>query len=321
MQIFLQTVYGLLNERVVAERLKVVDEAEAGTAHTRGQERGRTTDKTTGAKNRDTRRQRERETQQERQKRHKSLTCRQNHTSWQLFWHPVALLTTTSSSNGDFARGLQPCKLCCCCSRIACRHWTCLSEKQVPQRACLECTLSWKEKETILLVPPWWRRSGLRDNGTRRRCMSKGRLSENAPLLQWVPQISPEKVLELMYLSLLAVQDLTEVAHETAVSHTAVADMHHVMRRARCTYMKMRLGGQNKVVLVDESFITRRKHNKGGFVGRVTSWVKRGSICHFPLLCSVWGPQDTLMLENSIACAKTLVKTVSHLLTGQAQET
>ena len=51
----------------------------------------------------------------------------------------------------------------------------------------------------------------------------KGQLSDNCPLLKWVPQITPEK------------------------------------------------GGPGKVVVIDESFITRRKRNRRGFMGRTTT--------------------------------------------------
>ena len=80
------------------------------------------------------------------------------------------------------------------------------------------------------------------------RCMAKGRLTANSPLLNWLPQLSPEKIVELIY-HFSQAHTITEVVHETSVSHTAVADAYRVFRRAICSYMdwyaKMQLGGPN----------------------------------------------------------------------------
>ena len=105
------------------------------------------------------------------------------------------------------------------------------------------------------------------------RCMAKGRLTANSPLLNWLSQLSPEKIVELIY-HFSQAHTITEVVHETSASHTAVADAYRVFRTI-CSYMdwctaKKQLGGPNKVVLVEESFLTRRKRNKGGFRGRTT---------------------------------------------------
>ena len=50
------------------------------------------------------------------------------------------------------------------------------------------------------------------------RCMAKGRLTANSPLLNWLPQLSPEKIVELIY-HFSQAHTITEVVHETSVSH------------------------------------------------------------------------------------------------------
>ena len=57
----------------------------------------------------------------------------------------------------------------------------------------------------------------------KKHCMLKRRLSDSSPLLRWLPQVSPDKLVHLMCLL-------------TGLSHTTVGDSFRVFWRAVCSF-------------------------------------------------------------------------------------
>ena len=136
--------------------------------------------------------------------------------------------------------------------------------------------------------PHFWCRKVLlkRKRGQdKKRCHKKGRLSDNSPFLQHAPDVAPDQLLQLLYFFAQA-QSISETVHETGLSASAVADGYSCFRVTIANFMSwftagIVLGGPNRVVLVDETFVTRKRRSRGGFQGRTT----RGHVtCFFAAL-------------------------------------
>jgi transposase-like protein len=68
---------------------------------------------------------------------------------------------------------------------------------------------------------------------------------------------------------------VNEASHETGVHRNTVGEVYHILRDTVTAYMQKitgnrQIGGPGKIVCIDETHISKKKRNRGGFVGRWT---------------------------------------------------
>ena len=103
-------------------------------------------------------------------------------------------------------------------------------------------------------------------------CLAEGGASRKPQLL---PRVKLPVLLELIY-CWSQIESVNQAVHETGASESTVSATYAFLRETASDWMLRRsehakIGGPNVIVAVDETFITRKKRNKGGFFGHVTN--------------------------------------------------
>ena len=147
-----------------------------------------------------------------------------------------------------------------------------------PPLQCPSCgqKAKWNLHCPLGTMPYFWCLGSVFDPETDRqkRCSKKTRWYESSSLLMTLPTLRPEVLLQVLYY-FAQKTPIEKVVHEVGLSPSTVASVYNGLRGAIVDHLgkvepQTRLGGPDSVVCVDETYVTRRKTNRGGFQGRKT---------------------------------------------------
>jgi hypothetical protein len=87
-------------------------------------------------------------------------------------------------------------------------------------------------------------------------------------------KLKPDQTVELMY-QWSQMHSVEEAAHETGINPNTVGDFYHVCRETTTEFLEKatrneKIGGAGRIVCIDETHVTKKKRNRGGFQGRST---------------------------------------------------
>ena len=105
-------------------------------------------------------------------------------------------------------------------------------------------------------------------------CSEKCSWTDGCPWAKKFNKLKPDQTVELMY-HWSQLHSVEETAHETGIHADTVGDFYHVCRETTTEFLHKvtrneKIGGQGRIVCIDETHITKKKRNRGGFQGRNT---------------------------------------------------
>ena len=105
-------------------------------------------------------------------------------------------------------------------------------------------------------------------------CSEKCTWSDDCPWAQKMNKLKPDQTVELMY-QWSQLHSVEEAAHETGINPNTVGDFYHVCRETTTEFLEKatrneKIGGAGRIVCIDETHVTKKKRNRGGFQGRST---------------------------------------------------
>ena len=152
---------------------------------------------------------------------------------------------------------------------------------------CPKCDSVWDLYQSPDLMPYFWCQTPTgkwnvtwrkgRKRTRKLKCLKKRRLRQTSPFLHnapLLPLLQPHKLLALVW-HWANLHRAGEATHEEDIDRGIVRQVYELMRWIVSTWMSKltanrKLGSATRPVLIGQTWVTRKKRNKGGFRGRHT---------------------------------------------------